>query len=916
MHNSLNLFHISRAISLLCVQAKRFQPSIIFFDEIDGLAPVRSAKQDQIHASIVSTLLALMDGLDSRGQIVVIGATNRPDAIDPALRRPGRFDRELLFPLPDASARAAILDIHTSSWQPPLPVSTKEWVVQNSVGYCGADLKALCAEACLISLRRTFPQVYESSQRLQLDIGELRLGRGDFAAALQRVVPASRRCNAAPGAPLEPMSAAVLDSFLIRIVNKLGEVFPGFLLKSGGYTTRRQLNRPNADGTSDDHAQMKELTGQTKRLDDNDLWISCLTDVQEAETMRSLLGDESMGDVTLPIDGSSGSTLWSSASIVARPRLMLFGRAAGMGQTELVNAALHRLEEFPIFSLDFASLLADGGHFSPEQALVSRVMEAAKAAPSVLFLPDITSWWRSASDSMRSALLSVATGTNRSLPVLWLSTVAADRDAVCDDEGRLLWLMHWLSGSPCPSINGLGDRFQQRIDDILSNSGVVELSQPPKEAREKLFQDFFQQLLILPATILAARKKMALSRRRKLVAAPLPFVEDKAQEHRSPNTVAAVQGPVTLAELLFDPSVELPPPDLSYIDLDEARNYMRELRLFMRAALVEMFKEKKLAPLCRPVDPELVPDYYDVITAPMDLDTIRTKVDEDLYPTYRCFYYDLEQIGYNAMTYNPLDVKDYRGKQIVHAAKSLLDMVETHAYNFKDRLGYDLFKRCSLIASSPSLLQSVSRHKGVLDTAVFARALDTRVKGKADIKRVRSIMARENEEFYKDILAKHCELKEEMGEEHPSFGKVEAKLQDLEEDINSYRRGDTGLRRPQGKDFRAGKSVVGDGSLRRSSRGRGDGADVFLLSLEDIQASNRKKRKVDTLDEAEPSVAQDGGCHVDAIEDDEKSEGNVGLGGGNADEELQDLVTVDMVCEETHPSTAISAEVVLLGKMC
>jgi hypothetical protein len=102
-----------RQLRLLFEQAKRYQPSIIFFDEIDGLAPVRSVKQDQIHASIVSTLLALMDGLDSRGQVVVIGATNRPDAIDPALRRPGRFDRELTFSLPDATARAAILDIHT-----------------------------------------------------------------------------------------------------------------------------------------------------------------------------------------------------------------------------------------------------------------------------------------------------------------------------------------------------------------------------------------------------------------------------------------------------------------------------------------------------------------------------------------------------------------------------------------------------------------------------------------------------------------------------------------------------------------------------------------------------------------------------------------------------------------------------------
>ena len=85
------------------LQAFQLRPSIIFFDEIDGLAPVRSSRQDQIHSSIVSTLLALMDGLDSRGEIVVIGATNRIDSIDPALRRPGRFDREFLFPLPSLS---------------------------------------------------------------------------------------------------------------------------------------------------------------------------------------------------------------------------------------------------------------------------------------------------------------------------------------------------------------------------------------------------------------------------------------------------------------------------------------------------------------------------------------------------------------------------------------------------------------------------------------------------------------------------------------------------------------------------------------------------------------------------------------------------------------------------------------------
>ena len=106
-----------RQLRLLFEEARNCQPSIIFFDEIDGLAPVRSSKQDQIHASIVSTLLALMDGMDGRGQVVVIGATNRPDAVDPALRRPGRFDREFYFPLPGLEAREKILRIITKKWQ-------------------------------------------------------------------------------------------------------------------------------------------------------------------------------------------------------------------------------------------------------------------------------------------------------------------------------------------------------------------------------------------------------------------------------------------------------------------------------------------------------------------------------------------------------------------------------------------------------------------------------------------------------------------------------------------------------------------------------------------------------------------------------------------------------------------------------
>lgn len=139
-----------RQLRLLFDEARNSQPSIIFFDEIDGLAPVRSSKQDQIHASIVSTLLALMDGMDGRGQVVVIGATNRPDAVDPALRRPGRFDREFYFGLPGLDARERILTIMTKKWEgwgagdEDNEVEVKEKIkglAKLTKGYGGADLR-------------------------------------------------------------------------------------------------------------------------------------------------------------------------------------------------------------------------------------------------------------------------------------------------------------------------------------------------------------------------------------------------------------------------------------------------------------------------------------------------------------------------------------------------------------------------------------------------------------------------------------------------------------------------------------------------------------------------------------------------------------------------------------------------------
>lgn len=146
-----------RQLRLLFQVAEKCQPSIIFFDEIDGLAPCRTKQQDQTHSSVVSTLLALMDGLKSRGSVIVIGATNRPDAVDPALRRPGRFDREIYFPLPSLEDRASILSLLTQRWPKPVSGSLLRWIAEKTGGFAGADLQALCTQAAIIALKRNFP---------------------------------------------------------------------------------------------------------------------------------------------------------------------------------------------------------------------------------------------------------------------------------------------------------------------------------------------------------------------------------------------------------------------------------------------------------------------------------------------------------------------------------------------------------------------------------------------------------------------------------------------------------------------------------------------------------------------------------------------------------------------------------------
>lgn len=223
-----------RQLKALFDQAKALQPSIIFFDELDGLAPVRSAKQDQIHASIVTTLLALMDGLDQRGQVLVIGATNRIDAIDSALRRPGRFDREFYFPLPHHDARKDILRIHTRRWDPQPSEEVLEELAHVTKGYGGSDLKAVCTEAALAALERRYPQIYQSNEKLALDWTTVKVERQDFARCLRRLVPAAYRMQGAVALGLPEHLQPLLGSIVQRVVESVRREIPAGLESVGG----------------------------------------------------------------------------------------------------------------------------------------------------------------------------------------------------------------------------------------------------------------------------------------------------------------------------------------------------------------------------------------------------------------------------------------------------------------------------------------------------------------------------------------------------------------------------------------------------------------------------------------------------------------------------------------------------------
>ena len=687
----------------------------------------------------------------------------------------------------------------------------KAWIVERTGGYCGADIKALCSEAALVSLRRAYPTVYDSTTKLEIDTHRLQPSWGDFEAALQKVVPASRRAVTAVGRALPPASLPLLGAALQAVLRTTQQIFhpaeagiKRFLAELAQQTTTSDGAAvalggalvPTAATTAATTAAAYELLADG----DDEAWVATMADSCSGSGNGS-------GDSSDAADRQN-THIVTSRSTTYQPRLMLCG-PSGAGQVEVARALLQVLDAHSCFSLEMGALLADPQAGSPEQALLLRLHEALRVAPSCIFIPDVLEWWRAATPPLRSALTSALNSVPSDAPVFWVSTCTSQTNTASvpagmgpsgvalapSDELVHESLEDGLGDVLCMLSGYDGSKARQQGYERVFGDAAVQLDAPSDEGRRAFFAPFFSEVLGLPAKVHSARLAMLLTRSQSLqpAAEKKEVEEDSEHEHgqeqdrqevglrrssRSAVLNSEVQSPkretgkpphspkkksqptkrereqnaIYFSGDLDDYPQRDTPYGFSESDRESADQrdayHLRELRNFHRLCLAELVKDKRYQPFSRPVDPEGVPDYYDIVQCPMDLDTMRSKVGDGLYPSIPYFLRDLEQIAFNAKEYNPCTLKDTRGRQIVANAKAMADTVEAYAYRFKRNLGYDLFRRC----------EDVCARRGIPPPLPKPRTADE--------------LPPTVQHFYTDVLALHEEVREELGDEHPTVVKA------------------------------------------------------------------------------------------------------------------------------------------------
>ncbi|KAI1241274.1 hypothetical protein IHE44_0009749, partial [Lamprotornis superbus] len=551
-----------RQLRLLFDQAYLMRPSIIFFDEIDGLAPVRSSRQDQIHSSIVSTLLALMDGLDNRGEIVVIGATNRLDSIDPALRRPGRFDREFLFNLPDKKARKHILQIHTRDWNPKLSDPFLGELAEKCVGYCGADIKALCTEAALIALRRRYPQIYMSSQKLQLDVSSVVLSAQDFYHAMQNIVPASQRAVTSSGHALSPVIRPLLERTFTKLLEVLHKVFPHAEFsqgdKSEDYQRVENILHKHTLSRSDKVLINTSLGTDVPSLILDDSEDENASSIFETSCHSGSPKKQSSAAIHKPYLHFTMSAYHQPTSY--RPRLLLSGER-GSGQTShLAPALLHTLEKFSVHRLDLPALYSVSAK-TPEESCAQIFREARRTVPSIVYMPHIGDWWEAVSETVRATFLTLLQDIPSFSPIFLLST----SESMFSDLPEELKCI-----------------FRIQYEEVFY------IQRPSEEDRLR----FFKGLILDEAAMPPPRRKQAALRALEVLPLALPC-----------------------------PARELSEAEKQRME-DQEENTLRELRLFLRDVTKRLATDKRFNIFSKPVSDylEVIKEPMDLSTVITKID--------------------------------------------------------------------------------------------------------------------------------------------------------------------------------------------------------------------------------------------------------------------------------------------------------
>ncbi|MEW5312231.1 MAG: hypothetical protein WDW38_003878 [Sanguina aurantia] len=638
-----------RKLKNLFDEAERMQPSIIFFDELDGLAPERSTKNEQANVSLVSTLLVLMDGIKPRGKVVLIGATNRIDAIDSALRRPGRFDRELRFDLPTREARRVILGIHARKLPLEASLTLLDDVAAACRGYCGADIKSLCAETSMAAMQRCCPHIYTSDLKLAVDHPALIVTRQDFAAAYRKVVPASRRYLSTPAQPLPAWAAPLLAGKLHALLARLSTLLPAAAAYLAAYAASQD---PATDAAPDPLHPLDPSHPSTARYSQQQQQLS--------HRLYSGLAQRMSG----PLAPDAAARSPPSRPIMSSPFLLLCG-PGGNGQLQLACALMHVLEETTVHNLSLGALLGDTKSRSPEELLRHAVREAGRAAPApaIIFLPDIDEWWATVKPHMRSQLKSLLAELPKDFPLLVLATAGSAEEKL-DDEVRQLF---------CSSRAPVG-----------GSVSIVELTVAKDEQRRATVRD-----LLFSEAVSDQRFQVELS----------------SQSFGS-SWDAASHSSVRPPTVGHADAAAVPELDVDAVAAAEERQEQRRrakiYAAFQRdscdqALLTESLKEV-VGELCRrsryehfllPPSQEASHRYWRDVSEPMDLATIMSRLDAREYPTGSLFMRDIRLIHRGAVEYY---------KELSTGASRAASLVNDALLLVQHHVDLDLLARCDIIA--------------------------------------------------------------------------------------------------------------------------------------------------------------------------------------------------------------------------